>query len=53
MQTTNEENISLEIIDRFHYQDKYWSYKAKYLKETQVEIRPKGDKEMLKFVWIF
>jgi hypothetical protein len=36
-----------------HYQKDGWSLEAKYLKETEVENRPKGDATWLKFVWSF
>lgn len=36
-----------------HYQKDGWALEAKYLKETEVENRPKGDATWLKFVWSF
>lgn len=36
-----------------HYQKDGWALEAKYLKETAVENRPKGDATWLKFVWSF
>lgn len=36
-----------------YYQKDGWALEAKYLKETQVENRPKGDATWLKFVWSF
>ncbi|WP_347456893.1 transporter [Acinetobacter thermotolerans] len=35
------------------YQKDGWTLEAKYLKETEVENRPKGDATWLKFVWSF
>lgn len=36
-----------------HYQQDGWALEAKYLKETEVKNRPKGDATWLKFVWSF
>ena len=34
-----------------HYQKQGWALEVKYLKETHVENRPKGDATWLKFIW--
>lgn len=44
---------SLSVGPAIHYQKKGWSLEGKYLKETQVENRPKGDSAWLKLVWAF
>ncbi|MFL9557250.1 transporter [Acinetobacter baumannii] len=43
----------LALGPAIQYHDKNWSLEAKYLKETEVENRPKGHTTLLKFVWAF
>lgn len=44
---------SIAIGPAIQYQQKGWSLEAKYLTETKVENRPKGDAAWLKLVWSF
>ncbi len=44
---------SMAVGPAMQYQQKGWSLEAKYLAETKVENRPKGDTAWLKLVWTF
>lgn len=44
---------SVAVGPAIQYQQKGWSLEAKYLTETKVENRPKGDAAWLKLVWAF
>lgn len=44
---------SVAVCPAIQYQKKDWSLEAKYLAETKVENRPKGDAAWLKLVWAF
>lgn len=61
-QTSSDEVNNVEIDFKgqalaygpgIQYQKDGWALEAKYLKETEVENRPKGDATWLKFVWSF
>lgn len=44
---------SVAVGPAIQYQQKGWSLEAKYLAETKVENRPKGDAAWLKLIWAF